>query len=114
MAAVPSPADAPTMTAEQLLRRVRLRGGRIFRMAEFSVFVLTTDKELALWLLKLGGKRYTPAGADPSTPDGSYRLSAEGRLEWDVYVHAIPVLGEQTVWEAAETANQILNAEDAA
>lgn len=112
---IPSPADMPTMTARQLLAKIRRGGGRVFRMREVGVFVLTTDQALALWLINLGGKRYTPINADPSTPAGSYkRDSITGRLEWDIYIHIIPVLGEKTIWEAAAKDFQILNAEEAA
>src|SRR5262245_22329392 len=94
---VPSPADAPSMTARPLLARIRRGGGRVFRMRMHSVFVLTTDEQLALWLISLGGKRYTPVNADPSTPAGSYKRAADGRLEWDIYIHTIKVLGEKTI-----------------
>jgi hypothetical protein len=99
--AIPSPAGAPTMTARQLLNRIRRMGGRIYRMQLVAVFVLTTDEELAVWLIKLGGKRYVPSSADPTTPAGAYRRAEGGALEWDVYIHTIPVLGETTIHEAA-------------
>ena len=99
------------MTARQLLARIRRQGGRVYRMREVGVFVLTSDEQLALWLIGLGGKRYTPVNLDPTTPAGSYKRARDGRLEWDVYVHTIPVLGEKTIWEAAVKDEQIENAE---
>ena len=109
-----APEIQPTMTAGQLLARVRRKGGRVYRMREFAVFVLTDDEELARWMISRGGKRFTPQNADPSTPAGSYRRAPGGKLEWDIYIHAIPVLGQRTVWEAAARDGQIENAEDAA
>jgi len=111
---IPSPADAPAMTARQLLGRIRKAHGRVFRMRMASVFVLTSDEQLALWLIKLGGKRYTPINADPTTPAGSYRRAPDGGIEWDIYIHMIPVIGDTTIWEAAAKDTQIANAEEAA
>lgn len=108
MAKVPSPADVPTLTARQLLARIRKAGGRVHRMRSYGVFVLTSDEQLAKWLVGLGGKRYTPLNADPTTPAGSYKRAADGRLEWDVYIHMIPVVGETTIWEAAAKDMQVV------
>lgn len=114
MPKVPSPADVPTMTARQLLARIRRAGGRVYRFRMVGVFVLTDDEQLALWLIKLGGKRYVPVNSDPTTPAGAYRRAPGGRIEWDIYIHAIPVRGEKTIWEAAAKDEQIERAEDAA
>lgn len=114
MATVPSPADAPSLTAGQLLARIRRKGGRVYRMRMVGVFCLTDDEQLALWLIKLGGKRYTPQNADDSTPNGAYKRTRGGKLEWDIYIHMIPVLGTRSIWEAASRDEQIENAEDAA
>lgn len=111
---IPSPADAPTMTARQLLARVRKGGGRVYRMKMVGVFCLTDREDLALWLIKLGGKRYCPQNSDPSTPAGAYRRAPGGKIEWDIYIHTIPVLGEKSIWEAASKDEQIERAEDAA
>lgn len=114
MTTIPSPADAPMMTARQLLARIRKGGGRVYRFRMVSVCCLTDDEQLALWLIKLGGKRYVPQVSDPSTPAGSYRRAAGGKVEWDIYIHAIPVLGDKSVWEAAAKDEQIERAEDVA
>jgi len=101
---IPSPADAPSMTAKTLLRRIRREGGRIYRMRENHVFVLTDSSELAQWLLSLGAITYLPRGAEISlqvSPLGAFRMAKDSRPQWDIYVHPIPVLGETTVWEAA-------------
>jgi len=111
---VPSPADVPAFTARQLLNRIRRGGGRIYRMRMASVFVLTTNEQMALWLIKLGGKRYTPINADPSTPAGSYKRTPDGQIEWDVYIHMIPVFGDTTIWEAAAKDFQVAHPEEAA
>jgi hypothetical protein len=97
------PADEPTLTAQQLLDEIESRGGHIFRMRELYVFVITDDGELADWLLKLGGTPFLPRhmAFDGSLPLGGYRDSVGGPVKWDIYVHHIPVLGEETTWEAA-------------
>ena len=92
--AVPSPALA-SLTANTLLRRIHQAGGRIFRMREICVFCLTTDEQLAKWLLELGGYAFARGG--------SYlRDSVTGKREWDIYIHTIPVSGAKTIWEAAD------------
>lgn len=73
----------------------------MYRMPEVAVFVLTDDRELAHWLVKMGGKPYVPQGADPNAEAGSYDRARGGKHEWDIYIHAIPVAGETSVWEAA-------------
>ena len=100
---VPSPADAPAHTARALVARVLREGGRVYRMRELCVFVLTENPELATWLLKLGGMPYLPRNTTPTydTPLGAYRNAPGGTPKWDIYIHPIPVKGEQTVWEAA-------------
>lgn len=106
---IPSPADAPTMTAQTLIRRVLREGGHVFRMRELCVFVLTENPELATWLLRLGGVPYLPHNAErtPDKPLGAFRNSKNGPPKWDIYIHPIPVLGEQTVWEAAAKRNDV-------
>lgn len=102
---VPSPADQPQYTAEQLLQRIRVKGGHVLRMRQHCVFVITDKPKLAQWLLDLGGVPFLPRVAkpfdEPGWPKGSFRDSPGGRPKWDIYVHAIPVLGEETIWEAA-------------
>jgi hypothetical protein len=98
---VPSPAN-PRYTARSLVTQIRQRGGHIYRMREWGVFVITDDPELAGWMLGLGGTPFLPRGMqrDPLHP-GAFRDSPKGKLKWDIYIHHIPVRGEQTVWEAA-------------
>jgi len=91
---VPSPAAA--LTAEQLVSKVKERGGRIYRMRQVRVFVLTGDVALAEWLLGLGGKGYTPTGSQH--PPGAYMRTGQGPVEYDVWVHTIPLSGP-TLWE---------------
>ena len=101
---VPSPADKrPDFTAEQLLDEMKRRGARVYRMREVAVFALTNDPECARWLMKLGARTYTPRHSEGSfdLPLGAYRRAPEGPPEWDMYVHIIPVEGEETIWEAA-------------
>jgi hypothetical protein len=100
---VPSPADAPLLTADELLEEIAGRGGRIFRMREYCVFVLTTSEELALWLVTLGGKPFIPAGhqiPNATKPVNAYRR-AQDVWEWDIYIHTIPIAGDETVHQAA-------------
>jgi len=100
MTRVPEP---PAYDADQLVAEIRRRGGRVYRMREVVVFCLTNDPEVADWLFGLGGSSFLPryATADPTLPPGSYKRAQGGPLEWDLYVHTIPVLGERRVWEAA-------------
>jgi hypothetical protein len=102
---VPSPADAPQVTARQLIREIRRQDGRVFRMREVGVFVVTKNKELAQWLILLGGKPYLPKHMTPAYEYGSYRDAPGGPLKWDIYIHSISVRGEQSVWEAAADAD---------
>jgi hypothetical protein len=101
---IPSPADAPQHTAEELLQEIVDRGGRVFRMPEVAVFCLTTDEELARWLQRLGGKQFLPSHLRPEDlgPRRAYRRAPGGTWEWDIYIHAIPVNGETTIHEAAK------------
>jgi hypothetical protein len=107
---IPSPADAPTMSARSLLRQIKRRGGRIYRMRQTLVFVLMNDGELAEWLLALGGKTYVPRGAEQTlmaAPLGAFRMAKGGDPTWDIYVHTIPTLGDESVWEAAATFDHV-------
>ena len=101
---VPSPADTPQYTADELLRELRERGGRIFRMREVFVFTLTNDQDVARWLLELGARGYRPYGAEVALqhlPTGAFLRAKGAQAEWDLYIHTIPVRGEETIWEAA-------------
>ena len=101
---VPSPADTPDFTADELLDEIEERGGRIFRMREpASVFCLTQSEDLAGWLMHLGGKSFAPPHLLPSQlgEKRAYRRTKDGPWEWDIYVHVIKVAGEKTIWEAA-------------
>lgn len=102
-AKVPSPADQPIVSARQLLARIRKEGGHVYRMREHAVFVITHNAELAQWLFSLGGSPYLPRNMTPTheLPQGAYRDSKDGKPKWDIYIHAIPLRGEQTVWEKA-------------
>jgi hypothetical protein len=104
----------PQFTAGELLAEIERREGRIFRMPELCVFVLTTNEETAAWLLDLGGKSYIPPGLPTGGKHtrGAYiRDPRSGLTEWDIYVHAIPVRGEQTVWQAAREVQRQVAAE---
>jgi hypothetical protein len=110
---VPSPADTP-LTAEEFLAKLRERGGRVYRMRQLAVFCLTDSPETAQWLLDLGGVPYLPRNATPGevTPRGAYRRARRGKVEWDIYIHTIPVQGEETIWEAAGRITDTVEAED--
>jgi hypothetical protein len=87
------------MSAGSLITRIREKGGRVYRTAN-RVFVLTDDRDLANWLVKLGGKPYVPQGADPKAEPGSYQRARGGPTEWDIVIDPIPVTGETSIWEA--------------
>lgn len=100
---VPSPADTPDFDAEGLLLEIEQLGGRIFRMSEPSrVFVVTTEEDLARWLMLLGGKPFLPPHLDPAdlAPKSAYQRT-KGVWEWDIEIGMVPVSGEITLWEAA-------------
>ena len=92
---VPSPASA--LTAEQLLARIKERGGRPYPMRSGDVFVLTDNQEVADWLLDLGGHPYKASGMSMGM-EGGYLRARDGKREWDVWIHTIPVTGP-SVWE---------------
>jgi hypothetical protein len=100
---VTTQAPPPQFTARQLLGKIRRAGGRIYRMPEFVVFVLTDREELAQWLLDMGGRGYSP----PHDVRGRIGMAGEyervpgGVREWDILIHTIPVRGLQTIHEAA-------------
>jgi hypothetical protein len=101
---VPSPADAPQFFADELVKEIRARGGHVLRMRESGVFALIRDVELARWLVKLGAKAYRPPWAELAHTDGpmgAYKRAHDGPIEWDLWIHIIPVLGEESVWQAA-------------
>lgn len=78
------------------MSRIRARGGRVFCLPSRMVFVLTTDEILRDGLVELGGRYHsTPTGGGP----GGYKRG-DG-LEWDIWIHMIPVEGETTIYEAA-------------
>lgn len=96
---VPSPADAPSMTAVELIEHIRAEGGRVLRMRQPpSTFALTANPDLAQWLVDRGATAWTARGLKSN---GSYLRARGGIEEWDLWLHPIPVLGEQTVWEVA-------------
>lgn len=104
--AVPSPADAPTMSAAELIAHIREEGGRVFRFCAPStrVFALTTDRELSQWLVKRGGKPFVPVGMGVDV-DGGYMRAAGGKREWDIAIQTMPVTDVvevgHPVWSAA-------------
>lgn len=92
-------------SAAALVERIRRAGGRLYRMQEPGrVFVLTEDPRLAAKLLRLGGRSFAPAGMPTSAIDdmGGY-LPGNGaeQRQYDIWIQAIPVEGDQTIWEAA-------------
>ena len=89
MVAVPSPA---TMTARELLTLIREKDGRVFRTQSEGVFVLTRSRELYEWLLRLGASKFS---------GGAYLRCSDGPVEYDCYIHRIPVTGGESVWGAA-------------
>lgn len=95
-------ADTPQFTARQLVQRIRQQGGRLYRMPEICVFCLTTNRELANWLIEIGGKPFLPAGFTPAMGFGGYKRARGGVTEWDIYIHTIPVRGERTIYEMSE------------
>lgn len=99
---VPSPATSARLTARQLLSKIRREGGRVYRMPDALVFCITNERKLAEWLVAMGGLPYLPAGAVPGSGVGGYKRAHDGPMEWDIYIHRLPVLGTQTIWEAAE------------
>jgi hypothetical protein len=102
MSHVPSPADGPTLTAHELLAKVREHGGRIYRMRiPPVVFCLTDDPKLASWLIALGAAPFASAAQEPGLPRGVYRRERGSKVEYDLYLQRIPVIGETLVWDAA-------------
>jgi len=93
------------LTADELIAKIRERGGRVYRKQEPpAVFVLTTDSNLVRKLRSLDGSAPVLRGTKPPEiymPDRSYLRTRGGVREWDVHIHGIPVLGEKTIWEAA-------------
>ena len=100
---VPSPADAPPFFADELVKEIRDRGCHVLRMRYVGVFALVRDKELAQWLVDLGARPYRPPWAEliSEGPLGAYKRAHDGPIEWDLWIHIIPVLGEESIWEAA-------------
>lgn len=91
----------PQYTARELLREIQRRGGRVYRFHHLAVFALTNDPAVAEWLVELGARRYVPPGLGVGADGGYWRSKDDGIREWDLYVHTIPVRGEESVWEAA-------------
>lgn len=93
------PSDPPPPAAE-LLAEIRERGGRVFRMVgPDKVFCLTDSGELAEWLGKKGGKGFAPPNADQTLHymPGAFERARGGKVEYDIYIHTIPVEG--SLWE---------------
>jgi hypothetical protein len=92
-----------TATAEELLSRIRERGGRVHRMRDgYAVFCLTDDPEVARGLMLMGARPYRAVGdgpPHPSTPPGGYLRAKGGKIEWDLQLNTIPVEG--SLWSAA-------------
>jgi hypothetical protein len=93
----------PRFSAAHIVRMIRRKGGRAYRMPDTVAFVLTDDPKLARELLELGGSIFNVPGLTPdahTSPLGGYRRTPGGKTEWDILIHMIPVRGEQTIWEA--------------
>jgi hypothetical protein len=88
------------MTAKRLIERIKARGGRVFCMDSRMVFCLTTDEALRDGLVELGGRYHSNPSTKQGGP-GGYMRAREGPLEWDIWIHMIPVDGETTIYEAA-------------
>jgi len=87
------------MTAEALVERIKARGGRIYTMPSRMVFVLTQDVELRDGLISLGGRYHSGVGLAGSA---GYKRAREGdALEWDIWIHQIPVEGDTSIYTAA-------------
>jgi hypothetical protein len=85
------------LSAEQLLDRIREKGGRVYRMRRERVCVLTGDESLAGWLIGLGGKPY--GHGHPQLEHGGY-FRSPGVAEYDIWINEIRTVGEETIWEA--------------
>lgn len=93
---VQHPDPVLTLTAAELVEKIRGHGGRLYRTRSApSVYVLTTSGPLAARLLQLGAR--PQAG---TSDDGSYKRTRNGPREWDLWVHTIKCAGEETLWEA--------------
>jgi hypothetical protein len=87
------------MTAEALVERIRAKGGRIHCMPSRMVFVLTSNVELRDGLISLGGRFHSGKGLAGSH---GYKRAREGdALEWDIWIHQIPVEGDTDIYTAA-------------
>ena len=90
-------------TASELVLETQRRGARVFRMREVCVFAITNDPATAEWLLKQGALPFKPFGTSSTWeyPLGAYKRARDEGPEWDLYIHIIPVAGDESVWEAA-------------
>lgn len=86
-------AEEPAYTATEILEKLAQSGAKIHRGRELVVFCMTKERHVLRWLLVLGAKFH--AG------QRGYKRSQEGPVEWDLYLHVIPVKGEESWWEAA-------------
>ena len=84
------------MTAERLIERIKARGGRVHCMPSRMVFCLTDDTELRDGLIALGGRFHSTADIK-----GEKGYKRGDHLEWDIWIHQIPVEGPTTIYEAA-------------
>jgi hypothetical protein len=87
------------VTAEALVERIKARKGRVYCMPSRMVFVLTSDPELRDGLIALGGRFHSGRGLAGSA---GYKRSREGdAIEWDIWIHQIPVEGDTDIYTAA-------------
>jgi hypothetical protein len=99
------------MSAVEVIAHIREHGGRVFRYLEPpKVFALTTDAELATWLMERKGRPHVPVGMGVDH-EGSYLRAKGGTREWDYWLTPIPVKdpprnddepwNRDAIWEAA-------------
>lgn len=93
--------DKARLRAAELIEHTREHEGRVHRFAG-RVFVLTSNAELAEWLMRHGAKAFTAQGALSTA--GGYLRAADGKREWDLNLSTVPLLDDEpneALWEAA-------------
>jgi NAD(P)H-dependent flavin oxidoreductase YrpB (nitropropane dioxygenase family) len=98
---VPVSEDKARLRAAELIDHTREHRGRVHRFAG-RVFVLTTNPELAEWLMRHGARAFTAQGAHDTA--GGYLTATDGPREWDLNLSTVPLLDDEpnaALWEAA-------------